>query len=340
MIKTLISLVCCTLLSVGQSHYSLTLSKQKSYVTEPIIAILTLEHNDTEPISKIHFKPLKLEGYAVLPLTKTDQNQKQHRYFLIPHLPGTHLLPPQSIEIAHKDPHTYRNIWKTLQTLSLTHTVLPLPSGITTVGNYTLQSHIDQQSTEANKPINLSITIKGTGSLENMQKLQLPLDNALVFASDPSIHTEIYEGTYRSTFTQHFAIVADKDFTLPILSWQYFNTDTGLRETLSTPSYHIAIKTPLHKSLLLRYLLLLLAGIGIGLLLAFLLITLRHRKKTLPSSIAAQIHKAKTDKALYSLLLPYANHAGISEVLRQLEENIYHKGTYKVKRSEVAHLLS
>ncbi len=338
MTRILISLFLASLLCMAEQHARLTLSKQKAYIGEPIYATLSLEGNATEKITKMHFKPFKAEGFKVLPLPDKKSHNLHRRYILLPQRSGSMILPSQHIEIAHKDPKTYRNLWKTYRTQPLHLHILPLPEGIQTAGNYRLMSHIDHTKVKANKPVNLTVTIEGTGSLQEMQALHLPLKGPLLFESKADIHSSIAKDLYQSTYRQTFSIIADKTFTLPSLQWKYLNTDTGLIETLSTPPYQIEVEGASQNSHLLRESMFLLAGILTGVLLMLMLYTLRKRR--LPhSDLSRQIRKAKTDRALYPLLLPYADQKNVAEVLKKLEENLEKKAKHPIDRAALARVL-
>ncbi len=339
MTKILISLLLGTVLGMAQSLYTLTLSKDKVYAGEPLTATLTLKSNNSQPITKIRPALFKPKGYKVIPFSETNNTRSPRRYLLIPHLTGSHTLPSQRIEIAHKDPATYRNIWQTLQSPPVKLTVLPLPTGVDTVGNFTLTSTIDHPQVQANTPLNLTITIEGTGSLETAKPLQLGLRDALVFGSSAPVTNQIVEGAYHSTLTQTFSIVAEKDFALPPLTWRYLNTETGLTETLSTPTYHIQVKAKPQAKQSRTKVALLLLGIVIGGLLTLLILRWRTRRKNPPSDLTKQIRKARSDTALYALLLPYADNDKIAEILKKLEENIAQKAGHTIDRSYIALLL-
>jgi len=339
MIKILISLLLSTLFGTAQSYFTLKLSKQKVYVGEAITVTLALENNSTDAISKIHLNAFKPKGYRVLPFPDETTQQSVRHYLLIPNLPGIHALPSQSIEIAHKDPHTYRNIWQTLRTHPIKITVLPLPEGIDTVGNYTLKSTIDRPRIQTNKPLNLTLTIEGTGSLASVKALQLDLKGALVFGSEPHITGTIRNGTYQSTLTQTFSIIAEEDFTLPPLTWRYLNTDTGLTETLASPTYQIEVTQVAQEKHILRYTGFILLGLLVGILLTLLTLRYRNRAKHPVSDLAKQVRRSTSDTRLYHLLLPHADNGAIAEILRKLEENMQQKAAHTLDRSHIAKLL-
>ena len=59
----------------------------------------------------------------------------------------------------------------------------------------------------------------------------------------------------------------------------------------------------------------------------------RREKKEMP--IMKKIKKAKTDKELFELLLPYKDDIVIKEALIKLEKNIYASGVEKIDRGEI-----
>lgn len=336
MIRILISLLLGTLFCSAEPSYHFTLSKSKVFVGEALTVTLALEQNSTQKITKQHREALALEGFKLTPLPDTKLQDNRWKYILIPQQAGSYTLPAQQIEIAHKDPHTYRNIWQTLRSPSPSLSVLPLPEGITVTGNYTLTSSIDDTQTEANKPLHLTITVQGRGSLSTMAPLHFPDTQALIFEGTPSVKNSLLEGQYQSIYTQHFSIVADKNFVLPSLQWHYLNSDTGLSETLTTSPYPITVTNPLQKGRVVKNTLLVLAGLLAGILLTLLFLIYRSRKKPRHPDLSTKIKKARSDKALYHLLLPYADRDEIAEVLKNLEENISGDASHRIKKSEIA----
>lgn len=72
-----------------------------------------------------------------------------------------------------------------------------------------------------------------------------------------------------------------------------------------------------------------------GLLLAFVLLQMRKfiAKFSNKSALCVKISKAKTDKTLFELLLPYSSADKIiDETLKKLEENLYQGKNHKIDK--------
>ena len=335
MIRLFISLWILTVVSGASSSFSLTLSKQKIYIGESLYMTLRLDYDSVDRATKVEPKPISIPMAKVVSVSQRDDNSGQtYRYMLTPQHTGRFVIPPQQVGVAHKDRKIYRNIWQTLHTQTKSIEVLPLPDGIDIVGNYTISSSIDTNSTEINKPANLTVHIEGIGSLEGLAKLHLALPNQLVFESEPKIDTNITESSMMSSYTQTFSIVSDKSFSIPAIEFRYLNSDTGVVETLSTPSYYVTITNPLILEGYIIYVAILFLGVLLGVGATILLRPwLAHRAYRTP--LQSRVRYAKTDRVLYKILLPYANRPNIVDILHKLEENIYHNAEHKIDRREV-----
>jgi hypothetical protein len=249
--------------------------------------------------------------------------------------------------------------WQKIYSNEPTINVKPLPNGIELYGEYQIQGRVDKRRVHANKPINLTIDINGKGNVDDIKKFNPNIDNAIVYADEPKITARLINREYQGHFTQKIAIIADRNFTIPPIELKYFDRDTETVKTIKTkpidieviggeksaskstievsPTQKIEAPTTPQKAIdtktvtikedsHIKYLFL-----ALGFLLgAFSIIgfdRLKNRVIKKESNIVKAIKKAKTDKALFELLLPYAKKdKRISEALNKLEENIY-KGT-------------
>ena len=339
MIRILISLFFSTLILCAETTFGLTLPKKDIYLGESLLLTYTLKTAPTQPLTRIQHKAPIIQGARLIPLdTNQTAHSRRYHYMLIPEQTGTLLLPSHPIEVAHKDPTTYRNLWQTYRTAPLTLQIHPLPQGIQTVGNFTMQSRIDHNSTQANSPINFTITIQGKGLLDMLKPLRPDIQGVLLFSGKPEIRSSLQEGVYRSTLKQTFSLVGTEDFMIPPLQLQYLNSDTGIAETLSTKSYAISISNPQHRIRLRNYSLVFLSGLLAGILL--LLGLRRYRRSSRAHTpLQKQLRRCKRDKTLYDLLLPYATHPQIEPILQQLEENLYHGAAHRIDRVALEKIL-
>jgi hypothetical protein len=261
--------------------------------------------------------------------------------------------------------------WKKLFANEVKLHIKPLPNNLEVYGDFRISAEVDKKEVKANKPVNLTIDIMGQGNIEDIKKFEIDIPNAVVYSDELKVSNS---GITKGVVTQKVAIVADRDFTIPSVSFTYFDAKTKKPKTIKTEPIKIkviggstqsatpskieqkeAVKAieepqevqqvvesnstvltkgqPVDK--ILWYILGLLSGITLTLLSWFAVKKLKGReRKELP--MVKKIKKAKTDKALFELLLPYRDEDEvIKEALAKLEKNIYASGTEKIDKDEI-----
>lgn len=128
--------------------------------------------------------------------------------------------------------------------------VRPLPgtrpddfSGI--VGRVKMNAGLNRDSVRVNEAVNLKITISGSGNIKLAAApiLRLPAD---IEVYEPKVSDEIKNSLSGTTGQKSFEYLLIPrhygDYTIPPISYSYFNTSTGNYERLSTPelSFHAA----------------------------------------------------------------------------------------------------
>ena len=257
--------------------------------------------------------------------------------------------------------------WQKIYSNKLEFNISPLPQNLEVAGEFDFKVTANTTKVKAGKPVNLTVKIRGKGNLEDIKKFNLDLPSAVVYADEPQTKTSVQNGVEVGEFTQKIAVVADSNITIPSLTFKYF--DLNKKEIVTKKSEPIKIEviggvkssTPTkiesaaptkkepeikskeviksvykEKNGYLKYLFLLIGFIA-GAVLVFAIFKLKEGKKTkkeLP--IVKQIKKAKNDKELFKVLLPYAKEAKIIEnTLQKLEENIYKNAKNSIDKSKV-----
>jgi len=256
--------------------------------------------------------------------------------------------------------------WRKIYSNEQNLTVHPLPNGLELYGNYTIKAVVDKKEVPVNKPVNLTIRVSGEGNIDDVKKFNLNIDNTIIYADEPKITSRLVGGVYQGTFRQKIAIIADSNFTIPPIELKYFDKATKKVKTIKTepidirvvgggkgvtkpssievapnsimqkPEVKTIIKTEVIKEdSYLKYLFLV-----IGFVLGALSILVGDRFKKgatkKENNIVKAIQKAKNNRALFDILLPYSKKDEvIAKALNKLEENIYRGGKNSIDKEEL-----
>jgi len=365
----------------AQFLLQLKVNKTTARVGEAIKLDIIFKQKINANISKLNINKPKIENFWIKKLSGT---KKKHEgdfitqtisYIIFPQKAGDFTI--NSIEadigrvVRSRDPffndpffnafsQTIR--WQKIFSNELNIHVLPLPNNLEVYGDFDIEANVDKTKVRANKPVNLTITIKGQGNIEDIKKFSIDLEDAIVYADKPVIHSQMINDEEVGAFSQKIAIISDKSFTIPSISFSFFSKKEQKIKTIKTKPIYIKviggakqsqekvtleqgdIKTPkqapkqkivYQKELwYLKYIFLI-----FGIVAGFVAKIFFDRLKTTPKEeppIIKKIKKAKNDKELFEVLLPIANENNqIKEILNQLEENIYQGKKHKINKKEI-----
>ncbi len=330
------------LLSITRLHadpnYTLNLSKQSAFISEPIVATLELRYTPEENITKIEPTALAMENFWIEDLNTSTQTTKtqiiqKYNYLIFAQKSGNLSIPSQSITVIQKNSTNYRNIAKSLYSQKHELIISSLPKMAQAIGSYTIKIDVDSNSTKSNQPIHASIIIEGVGNLEDIQSYSLGLKEQQVFATKPVIESKYINGQMHSKFIQRFTILSSKDFTIPSISFNYFDSLTKQVVRVTTDESEIKITDASNLFITLTNLIYLLIGFIVGVAALLFYLFIQRKKPSQP--IVKSIKKTKSDKELYRLLLPYSQELQGTKHISNLEENIYANGKNKIKKRDI-----
>jgi len=367
------------------------LDKNESYAGEAIGLNILFKQRIDAHADKIQLGEPKLEDFWV---KKVDDVEKYNegkyivqkiRYKIFPQKAGKYTIPAIEALVGKRsrkqrgssffddpffDSFTQRLNWKKIYSNDLNIKVNALPNGLELYGNYTIEAKVDKRSIYANKPVNLTINIRGDGNIDDIKKFEPSIDNVIVYADEPKISTQLVNNVYGGEFSQKIALIADSNFTVPALSLEYFDKVSKSVKTISTQSIEIEVKGGISKGAshasgievspkqltsdtpslkvesstevlaeknedYIKYLFFLF-GFILGLVTMYGINHLKNRVRSEEKDIVKAIRKAKTDKELFALLLPYSNeHTVVGDALNKLEDNIYRNGKNKIDREDL-----
>lgn len=370
---------------------SIVADKSKVYVGEPIKLAVKVKYKLNANIDKISISEPKIDNFWIKKNDKPVQSMsgdmviQTYKYLIFPQKSGNFKINQITANIGKVSrTNTGGNIggnffndpffnafnsqirWKKIFSNDLNISVKPLPNNLDVYGAFNISASVDRNETLANKPVNLTIKIKGIGNIDDIRKFSIDLPDVVEYSDDPSIKTGMIGGKYGGVFTQKVALIADKDFVIPALKFNYFDKDHKLAVTKTTRPISIKVKgggvlvqtpkvdtapqvmqvssqapIPPHQqategSVYLKYLFLV-----IGLILGVVgtLITSKIGKKAKNKnkmSIILKIKRAKGDKELFYVLLPNQKADDfINAIVEKLEENIYRNGQHKISKKEI-----
>lgn len=362
-------LLLCTLVSAKTERpfqFRMEAEKQSAYVGEPIRITFTFSYPVDTQIAEANFAPPTFHDFWTKPGKKVPNKIENGRhlyrllYIVTPQRAGQLEIEPARMDIGilkTRQKNTLRMErvkWKSIFSNPLTLDVKPLPQNTTLFGAYTLSARVDKNVTSANEPVNLTVTVEGSGNLEEIGEFSIHSNQAAVYADKPKITTRFENGLTKGEFSQKFAFISDRNFTIPALSLTFFDAKKKSVRTIKTAPITITVENgasqstlphlekggtpaPLLHAIDTVWILSLLGAFAAGIVVTLLW---RRRpkaaaKKALP--IEEAIKKAKEDKNLLALLLPYSGKdPRLDAIISQLEENLYTHTAHKIDRKKLA----
>jgi len=257
--------------SGGDIFVNLSLNRKEIYIGEHIVATVKIYTRvNLSGINEIKFPSfnsfLKTD-LATPPLNSLQQetvNGKLYgtgvvqQFLLYPQITGEINIDPVQISVliqqksAQSDPifgdffTSYQTIPKAVSSRQVKIKVKPLPgikpddfSGV--VGKLNLKAVLNKDSVNVNDAVNFKVIISGNGNLKIAATPSLKLSPDIE-VYDPKISDEINNGLNGSSGQKTFEYLLIPrhygDFTIPAISYSYFNTSAGRYENLKTEEFH------------------------------------------------------------------------------------------------------
>jgi hypothetical protein len=263
--------------------------------------------------------------------------------------------------------------WTRIASNTLSLHVDPLPGNVELYGTFTIRATADKTVVDADQPVRVTIEIEGEGNVDDIEKFDPHIPDTVVYSDDPVVKERMKDGKYGGTFRQTITIVSDHDFTVPSFTLRYYDSIRKQVVEKRTPPIRVKVRggrkaaasastTPLPPaekgteaplgtprpterqaggSTFVGWIYLLvglLLGAGATYGAGRLKRRLSSRRKM--GDIARAIRRARDDKTLMELLLPYAGEdETIRSALQRLEENIYRNGRHRIDRELLAEIV-
>jgi hypothetical protein len=226
---------------------SLKPSKEDLYVGEPFVLHLELKQNRNAPVVDSKFIEPDFKGFWVKGKSEATREETPEyiitraSYKLAPQREGNLTIKPAQLRIATR--LNRRDMWGSFMpqikwTNYYSNEVKihakPLPNGAKIVGDFNISAQADKTEITSNEAVNVTVTVKGEGNLEDIGSFKPYIDGVNVFDEKIEIHGD--------TLTQKLAFVSDKDFTIPPFKLAFYDLKTKQVRQIKTEPIHIKVK--------------------------------------------------------------------------------------------------
>lgn len=246
--------------------------------------------------------------------------------------------------------------WKKVYSKPFKLSVSFLPSGIINYGDFNIKASVDKHEVEVDEPVNLTLEIEGSGNIDDIEKFPLKMENVMIYSEKADVNENLKNNKFGGKFVQKFALVSDKDYTIPSFSFKFLDSKTNEIKTIKTNEINIKVnsknistkpKIETSDSTVSRsdvttkvesknsYFNLII-GFILGALVFFIAFKFRKKDAKKDMSIELLIKKSKSDKELFDILLPYAKKdETVDKALTKLEENLYKGSKHNIDKKEL-----
>jgi len=237
-------------------YLSMQADKSRAIVGEPILLTVYFGVRDGVQITQdTEYRPPKFDGFYAKPLKdqmvyRKDGYQIQEiRYLLIPQKEGSHEIGPAVAKVGVPD-RSRRDMfgmffgtrWSQIASNTVKITVDPAPADTDLIGRFTAKARVDHTTTKPNKPVNMTVTIEGEGSLEDFEMPDYEIDGVTVYSDDPVITSHVSGGKLTSVYKKHFVFISDHDFTIPPREFSVLDPQTQKVGTLKIEGFDIKVE--------------------------------------------------------------------------------------------------
>lgn len=363
------------------------LSKTEVHVGEMVRFDLIFKKKPNVPVYKLDIEEPKFDNFWVKKIegvkegVEGEYTTQTHSYLLFAQKSGNFEIPAIAANVGQLSRQSRRGIdpffssafgqqvrYTKIFSNALKLNVAPLPNGLELYGKFKIDAHVDKHSVGVNKPLNLTIKVKGIGNIDDVQKFDLEIPGAVIYANEPVIKSGMSGEQYGGTFEQKIVIIADHSYTIEPLKLHYYDKDQQKEVVVETKPIDIDVRgavapAPQIESLhggkvtvakqdhsapktvrvveqnTSALIFAALIGFVTGLLFMWLWLKTRiERQPKIPTMtpIEKRIKNVKDDKALFELLLAYKQEGGlIAEVLGKLEENLYRGAHHSIDKKRL-----
>ena len=338
--KIALMLLLSSMLHAAEGNYGLLVSTNKSklYLGEHLNLKLTFSYADLEDYE---LPDLSLDGFEVKELNSSDYKEESNisveeiNYRLTPQKSGRFIIGDlkADIQILGKDYQGLNNRFKYIKKFSIFSNsivikVEPLPDNVSVIGNYELSATSSRQKIKPGEIVTLTIELKGSGNIKNLDAITLNIPNATSYIKERSVEDQ------KNTYSKIFEIISDQNYTIPSLELVYFDKALGIVKTTQSRAIHIEVEDQknIQKSNNKNNTYYIFGLVSILILLVLLMLYKKTKPSTGRPTLITSVKKSKNQETLYRLMVVHLGRDRTLDTLIYTLENKKESNIKKIKK--------
>ena len=328
----------------GSFVLELNVSAAKAYVGQPIDVALRFRERKKIPVMNVDFLPMRNDDFWIKRLHGRKEYARngylvhEVHYLYFPQRPGDLTIGPAEVKVAVtkkvRDAFGFivrRPEWIRVKSEPVKLHVKPLPEGVQLVGRFTMEADASPRKVRSGEPVTLTVTVKGTGNIEDFSLSPLKIDGVTVYADPPKVEQRFARGVYRGKWQRRYVLISDRSYTIPSFSLRYFDPKSEQVEEMGTPPIPIEVEKGAEASKegvnergeekrmesATEWAAALGAAFAAGMGFMYLLIRIMGRKRKKRS------HRARSDGTKTEMLQRLMPYIAESKEAAQMAENLY-----------------
>ncbi len=109
-------------------------------------------------------------------------------------------------------------------------------------GHMTLHLDVDRDNVDAYTPVQVRIRLEGYGNMDALKPFTLDIPGVRQFTDGEQKQLRLGDNGFEGNITQQFALVSERNFTVPPLHFSYFDAEQKRTVTLSTEPKTVTVR--------------------------------------------------------------------------------------------------
>jgi len=232
-------------------------SKRKVHVGESFMVTVYFSlRANVRLAQEVQYTPPSLSEFVVAQgdeqgaYIKGSYQIQEIRYIVTAQKEGNFTITPAQVKVGVPDRNkrdifgmTFGTKWYQTASNNLDVEVLPQAVESDLIGQFSLDTKLDNNEVNANKPVNLTVKIEGKGNLEGFEFPKYEIDGVTVYSDEAKIDTKVVDGELYSIYSKSFAFISDADFHIPERMFTMYDTKEEILKELKVDASDISIKS-------------------------------------------------------------------------------------------------